>query len=230
MAMPADKIAAARTATAAAVDVIRDGVWFAIISGARSARPVYPAKGMAVADERTRREAREAVLKLQARGGTAMSNWLRLAYELFQSSPATLRHAILLTDGLNGDWPGRLASAIGLCEGTFRCDCRGVRTGWQVSELRRISTALLGTVDIVPDPAGLEASKRGDAETATARLGRAVTLTHQAGNQDTARLPSRVVDVVDEATGTVRLKKQVEAADEMALDSRSTKTVRVKNQ
>jgi len=34
--------------------------------------------------------------------------------------------------------------------------------------------------------------------------------------------------VVDEATGTVRLKKQVEAADAMALDSRSTKTVRTK--
>jgi von Willebrand factor type A C-terminal domain len=37
-----------------------------------------------------------------------------------------------------------------------------------------------------------------------------------------------VVDVVDEATGTVRLKKQVDAADEMALDSRSTKTVRTR--
>jgi len=44
----------------------------------------------------------------------------------------------------------------------------------------------------------------------------------------TARLLSKVVDVLDEATGTVRLKK-VEAADEMALDTRSTRTVRVKN-
>jgi von Willebrand factor type A C-terminal domain len=78
---------------------------------------------------------------------------------------------------------------------------------------------------------GLEAAKRGDEETATARLGRAVALAHQAGNQDTARLLSKVVEVVDEATGTVRLKKKVEAADEMALDTRSTKTVRVrKNQ
>ena len=40
---------------------------------------------------------------------------------------------------------------------------------------------------------------------------------------------SKVVDVVDEATGTVRLKKRVAAADEMALDTRSTKTVRVKS-
>jgi succinate dehydrogenase/fumarate reductase flavoprotein subunit len=77
---------------------------------------------------------------------------------------------------------------------------------------------------------GLEASKRGDAETATARLGRAVALAHQAGNEDTARLLANVVDVVDEAAGTVRLKKKVTAADEMALDTRSTKTVRVKKE
>ena len=75
---------------------------------------------------------------------------------------------------------------------------------------------------------GLDASKRGDEQTATARLGRAVALAHQAGNEDTARLLSKVVDVVDEMTGTVRLKKKVEAADEMALDTRSSKTVRVK--
>ena len=43
-----------------------------------------------------------------------------------------------------------------------------------------------------------------------------------------ARLLARVVDVVDEATGTVRLKKKVDAAAEMALDTRSTKTVRVR--
>jgi len=37
------------------------------------------------------------------------------------------------------------------------------------------------------------------------------------------------VDVVDTATGTVRLKKKVEDADEMALDTRSTKTVRTRS-
>ena len=34
--------------------------------------------------------------------------------------------------------------------------------------------------------------------------------------------------VVDAATGTVRLKAKVEEADEMTLETRSTKTVRVK--
>ncbi len=272
MGMPISKVVQACAATAAAVDVIRDGAWFAIIGGARNAQRVYPADGtMALADERTREEAKQAVRKLGLRGGTAMSAWLRLAYQMFQSCPATLRHAILLTGGPNIERRNRrLDAAIEQCAGAYRCDCRGVGTGWQVSELRKISTALLGTVDIVPDPAGLaadfeemmrgamskqlpdvlfrvrvayyagqeepadaiqeglEASRRGDRETATAELGRAVALAHRAGNEDTARLLSKVVDVLDEATGTVRLKQKVETADEMALDIRSTKTVRVK--
>src|SRR5262245_49113644 len=47
---------------------------------------------------------------------------------------------------------------------------------------------------------GLAANKRGDEELATARLGRAVALAHQEGNEETARLLASVVDVVDEAT------------------------------
>ena len=371
---PPTKLAEARAATAVAVDVIRDGTWFAIVAGTSTSWPVYPADGsMAVAGERTRAEAKSALRQLRASGGTAIGQWLRLAHQIFQTSPATLRHAILLTDGKNQhETPEELAAAVSLCEGVFRCDCRGVGTDWEVGELRKISTALLGTVDIVVDPAalaadfealareamskqlpdvllrvwtpqgavvkfvklvapaiddltgrrvaagaqagdyptgawapgesrdyhvavtvnpaglgqemlaarvslvasspdgqqvlgqglirvtwtddealstrinsrvagytgqaelaaaiaeGLEASKRGDEDLATARLGRAVALAHQAGNEETAKLLAHVVDVVDEATGTVRLKKRVDAAAEMALDSRSTKTVRVR--
>jgi VWA domain-containing protein len=75
---------------------------------------------------------------------------------------------------------------------------------------------------------GLAARKAGDLETATAKLGRAVSLAHESGNEDTAKLLARVVDVVDPATGTVRLKSRVADADEMTLDTRSDKTVRVK--
>jgi hypothetical protein len=57
---------------------------------------------------------------------------------------------------------------------------------------------------------------------------RAVALAQQSGNEDTAKLLAKVVDVVDAATGTVRLKNKVEDADEMALDTRSTKTVRTR--
>jgi hypothetical protein len=280
----------------------------------------------------------------------------------------------LLTDGKNQhETPERLAAELSQCEGIFSCDCRGVGTDWEVGEMRRISSALLGTVDIVPDPAGLaadfaemmqnamgkqvadvsrrvwtpqhatlkfvkqvaptvedltgrrtqsgpqagdyptgawgasegrdyhvcvqvtpgavgqemlgarislvaadpsgqaeilgqglvralwtddealstringhiahytgqaelaqviqeglEARKRGDEDTATARLGRAVALAEESGNDGTAKLLAKVVDVVDAASGTVRLKKKVDDADEMALDTRSTKTVRTR--
>ena len=75
---------------------------------------------------------------------------------------------------------------------------------------------------------GLDLRKVGDFDGATAKLGRAVQLASASGNADTAKLLSKVVDVVDAATGTVRLKARVAQADEMTLETRSTKTVRVK--
>jgi hypothetical protein len=75
---------------------------------------------------------------------------------------------------------------------------------------------------------GLEARKAGDVETATAKLGRAVQLATETGHSDTAKLLSKVVDVEDARTGTVRLKRKVEAVDEMTLDTRSSKTMRVR--
>jgi len=374
MRSPRTKIQQARAATAAAVDVIRDGVAFAVIAGTDQAQPIFPLDyGLAVADDQSRFLAKQAVAGALPRGGTAIGQWLRLAHSMFLSHPAALRHAILLTDGRNEhETPEELGEAIGLCEGVFSCDCRGVGTDWEVGELRRISSALLGTVDIVPDPSGLaadfaammetamgkqvadvslrvwtpqhaavrflkqvapvvedltgrraqsgpqagdyptgawgtgesrdyhlcvrvtpagigqemlaarvslvtatasgpevlgqglvravwtndealstringsvahytgqaelaqviqeglEARKQGDEETATAKLGRAVALAEQSGNDGTAKLLAKVVDVMDAASGTVRLKKQVDDADEMALDTRSTKTVRTK--
>jgi hypothetical protein len=83
------------------------------------------------AGERTRAEARRAAAGLGIRGGTAIGQWLRLAFQIFQSCPAALRHAILLTDGQNvHETPEELAAAIELCEGVFRCDCRGIGTDW----------------------------------------------------------------------------------------------------
>ncbi|WP_019631837.1 VWA domain-containing protein [Actinomadura atramentaria] len=72
---------------------------------------------------------------------------------------------------------------------------------------------------------GLAARREGDEETATARLGRAVVLARQVGNEQVADLLDRVVDVLDAASGTVRLKKDVAKADEMSLDTRSVRTV-----
>jgi hypothetical protein len=75
---------------------------------------------------------------------------------------------------------------------------------------------------------GLAARKAGDQGKAEDRLGRAVVLAHESGHAESLRLLGGVVDILDVETGTVRLKPRVMDADEMALDTRSTKTVRVK--
>lgn len=74
---------------------------------------------------------------------------------------------------------------------------------------------------------GLEARSHGDVEQATALLGKAVQMANQTGNDATAKLLRNVVDVQDAETGTVKLKAQVAKEDEMALDTRSTKTIRL---
>jgi hypothetical protein len=75
---------------------------------------------------------------------------------------------------------------------------------------------------------GLAAKATGDADTATAKLGRAVQLAKQTGNDEATSRLRKIVDVEDADTGTVRLKRDVAKLDEMELDTRSTKTTRVK--
>ncbi|WP_328944622.1 VWA domain-containing protein [Streptomyces sp. NBC_00250] len=372
---PATKMRGAREATAAAVDTLRDGTSFAVVAGTHVAKEVYPGNGrLAVADARTRADAKESLRRLSAGGGTAIGTWLRLADRLLSSADLTIRHGILLTDGRNEhETPEELRAALDACAGRFTCDARGVGTDWEVKEVTGIASALLGTADIVADPSaladdftsmmgnamgkgvadvalrlwtpvgveisfvkqvaptvedltgrrteagpragdyptgswgdesrdyhvsvrvpqaavgqemlaarvsliapdplggdpkplsqglvravwtddlamstsinpqvahytgqaeladviqqGLDARKSGDHDGATAKLGRAVQLAAASGNADTAKLLSKVVDVVDAATGTVRLKAKVAEADEMTLETRSTKTVRVK--
>ncbi|MEV7245743.1 VWA domain-containing protein [Streptomyces sp. NPDC093248] len=372
---PPAKMRNARDATAAAVDTLRDGTHFAVVGGTHVAKEVYPGGGrLAVADATTREQAKQALRRLGAGGGTAIGTWLRLADRLLSSADVAIRHGILLTDGRNEhESPQDLRAALDECAGRFTCDARGVGTDWEVKEVTGIASALLGTADIVADPAGLAADftrmmetamgkevadvalrvwtpvganlrfvkqvapaveeltgrrieagpragdyptgswgdesrdyhlcvevpaaglgqemlaarislvvpqpdgqvrnlggqglvravwtddmaastsinpqvahytgqaelaqaiqqgldlrKAGDFERATAKLGRAVQLANVSGNADTAKLLSKVVDVVDAATGTVRLKTKVAEADEMTLETRSTKTVRVK--
>src|SRR3984885_6729737 len=85
MDFPPEKILAAR----AAVDVIRDGARFGIVAGTSTAWPVYPTDGsMAVADARTRAEARQAVAGLRSNGGAAIGQWLRPPPRVFPPHPA----------------------------------------------------------------------------------------------------------------------------------------------
>ena len=75
---------------------------------------------------------------------------------------------------------------------------------------------------------GLAAKAAGDAATATTKLGRAVQLAAETGNDEATSKLRKVVDIDDEKEGTVRLKAAVAKADEMALDTASTKTTRIK--
>jgi hypothetical protein len=364
MAYPIAKFRAAAAATAAAIDTLRDGTWFAIVRSTHAAEQVFPRGGLARASNETRGEAKRALKRMWPEGGTAMGQWLLLARELLATRPAAIAHAILLTDGRNeSEPPAALDSALAACSGWFQCDCRGVGTDWDVQELRKIATGLLGTVDVVAEPSaldadfrsmmnasmskltggvalrlwtpagarvrflrqvspeivditsrrtpvdertadyptgawgaesrdyhlsvqvqakeigaemlaarvsifggqleapalvkalwtddeqissrtnrrvghyteqaelakaiqgGLEARKAGDEATAALKLGRAVQIAAHSGNDNTTQLLHALVEIDDAATGAVRLKPTVDHADEMALDSRSTRTV-----
>ncbi|HYN66286.1 MAG TPA: VWA domain-containing protein [Ornithinibacter sp.] len=370
--MTGENIAAVRLAAAAALDQVLDGVWFAVVAGSHQAQLAYPQDGrsaMVRMDERTRAQAKAAVAGFRADGGTAMGTWLTLATRLFAAVPsATQRHAILLTDGYNQhESPEQLSAAIEGARGHFQCDCRGVGSSWQVAEVRRIATALLGSVDLIAQPAemasdfeqimrrsmgrgvasaalrvwapqgsqvlfvrqvsptvedltgrrqevnsltgayptgawgdesrdyhvavrlpakavgqeqlaarvqvavadvvvaqglvkamwssddaltaridpavahytgqaelaeaiqdGLAAKAAGDTETATVKLGRAVQLAAETGNEEATSRLRKIVEIDDADTGTIRLKRSVSKLDEMALDTASTKTTRVK--
>ena len=75
---------------------------------------------------------------------------------------------------------------------------------------------------------GLAAKSAGDEATATTKLGRAVQLATESGNTEATTKLRKVVDITDARTGTVRLKKAVDKVDEMALDTASTKTTRIR--
>jgi hypothetical protein len=152
---------AAKQAAMVALDHILDGTYFAVVAGNHKAYLAYPmvqsGAGMVRMDARTRAEARRAISFFRADGGTAMGNWLNLARALFDSiGNLAQKHAILLTDGENhNETPQQLDAAIRSSIGQFQVDCRGVGVDWKVPEIRSIAQALLGTVDIIPNPSQL---------------------------------------------------------------------------
>lgn len=159
MDIPPTKIRAARQAARVALAEIVDGTWFAVVAGSSKARMIYPPQPeMVQMSDATRIEATQALDGLRPQGGTAIGTWLLSVLTLFQRCPATKRHAILLTDGrIEGEAPNVLDEALRQSAGFFQCDCRGIGDDWVVDELRRISSTLLGTVDIVAQPEQLEA-------------------------------------------------------------------------
>ncbi len=163
------RIEEARRAGAVAVDTLRDGVAFAVIQGTNRARQVYPDDGLAIVSERTRAEAKARIATLKATSGTAIGTWLLAARELMLTAPGAIHHALLLTDGQNYERPDRFAAALAACEGVFQCDARGVGADWNVEELRRIATALLGSVALLREPADIAADFQAVIQTVMGR-------------------------------------------------------------
>ena len=152
------KMRGAITATQAAIDTIDNGVHFAVIGGTTGAYMIYPREGLATADDRSREEAKQMVGRVRPKGGTAMGAWLMAAAYLVAKRPDAIAHALLLTDGKNQNQaPGELEANIAECVGRFQCDARGLGVDWDIDELRKVASGLLGTVDIIPRPEDMHA-------------------------------------------------------------------------
>ncbi|MFD5460216.1 vWA domain-containing protein [Streptomyces olivaceus] len=200
---PPTKMRNARDATAAAIDTLRDGVHFTVVAGTHVAKEVYPGNGqLAVADQTTRERAKQALRRLSAGGGTAIGTWLRLADRLLSTADVAIRHGILLTDGRNEhESPEGLGAALDSCAGRFTCDARGVGTDWEVKEVTGIASALLGTADIVADPAGLAGDFTRMMETAMGKEVADVALRLWTPVGTTVRFVKQVAPTVEELTG-----------------------------
>ena len=91
---------------------------------------------------------------------------------------------------------------------------------------RRVAEALGETelADLIQE--GVDSHRVGDVSRATDRLGRAVQLATEAGNDEAVERLGALVDIEDAATGRVRPKAKVEEIDVMIAETRSTRTVR----
>jgi hypothetical protein len=363
------KMMAAKEAIVQIVNLLPTDAAFFIVTGASRSQLLVP---LVNAAPENKLRAISQVKNISANGGTLMSGWLNTALGEFNKMPQAICQALLLTDGQNDPSDERdLAETLAACEGKFQCECRGVGTDWQVSQLQQVASRLLGSTDIIPSPdriaadfqeiltqamgktisdvslrlwtpqgakvlfckqvspeivdvtdrarsvnermvdyptgawgnnesrdyhfciqinagnigdemlagraslitttngqetkiteakilatwtedeaktakidrrvahytgqaelaqsiqEGLEARAQGNIEVATVKLGKAVKLAHDSGNEATAKLLRTVVDIEDAAAGTVRIKRAVAKEDEMMLETRSTKTARI---
>jgi hypothetical protein len=203
MADPSTKLTAAKRATAAAIDALRDGVPFAVVAGNHEAMMAFPDHpGLVPASAKSRAAAKRAVTQLVAGGGTAMGQWLQLADQLFAGSTAEVKQGILLTDGRNEhETTEQLDAILRGCEGRFVCDSRGVGANWSGSELRKIASALLGTADGLPDPAGLVADFTAMTEAAMGKSYGELKLRLWTPAGATIRFVKQVFPQVEDLTG-----------------------------
>ncbi|GLY93267.1 hypothetical protein Acsp02_05230 [Actinoplanes sp. NBRC 103695] len=156
-----DKMANARRATIAAIEMLPEGARFAVVAGDTEARMVYPRDfGLATAGSRARREARAAIRATEPSGGTHIGVWLGLARRLLADRPDDVRHVTLLTDGQNQEQPGVLTRALDDCRDVFQCDARGIGADWNADELIAIAETLRGQARAITATTDLAADFR----------------------------------------------------------------------
>jgi hypothetical protein len=153
--MSGAKMIAAKGAIVQLIDLLPTDAAFFIVTGSSRAKLLIPVIN-AVPENKLRAIAQ--VRAISANGGTLMSTWINTALGEFNKMPQAICQAVLLTDGQNDSSDDRdLEHALAASEGKFQCDCRGVGTDWQVSQLQAIASKLLGTTDIIPSPDRLAA-------------------------------------------------------------------------
>ncbi len=156
--MGGEKIHAAKAAMIKIVSLLSEDTSFFIVTGASKAGVIVP---VSKATKTNKEQAIASIKGISAGGGTVISRWLFESLKQFQKMPRALRQALLLTDGQNDESDEKqLNEVLQRCEGVFQCDCRGVGTDWQVNQLQLISGKLLGTTDIIPNAAMIEADFR----------------------------------------------------------------------
>ncbi|MFE6906661.1 protein kinase domain-containing protein [Streptomyces erythrochromogenes] len=170
---------AVRGAVAAAVDSLDDGAAFALVAGSDHARMLYPDTLRLVgASTETKAEARAALAGMQPVGAAAFGRWLRLTDRLLTAHGNSVRAAVLLTDlKATAEGPEELSAVLASCAGRFACHARGIGTDWDVAQVRAITTALPGTMDIVMEPAAPTSSLTGELVSLVARTRRAFART-----------------------------------------------------
>jgi uncharacterized protein YegL len=165
--MGGGKIHAAKEAIIKLITLLPEDAHFFIVTGSSKAKVIVPVIA-ATADNKY--QAIASVKNILANGGTLMSTWLTEALAQFQKMPNAIRQALLLTDGQNDESDEQaLKKVLQRSEGVFQCDCRGVGTDWRVNQLRQIAAKLLGTTDIIPNAAMIEADFRAILEKAMSK-------------------------------------------------------------
>ncbi len=210
--MQGDRIHAAIAAVQGAIEQLDERSWIFVVAFDSTATIVLRPTRATAAGKQT---ASEALGRIHAAGGTAMSTALKAARMLFAEHEGAIKQAIFLTDGKNeSEAAAQVALELARCEGQFQCDAWGVGTDWKIGEVQEIARMLLGKAALVPEASGVEAAFRGAIEKARGKALREVRLRLWTPQTATLRQIKQATPTLEDMTGRLRAvgPQQVELA------------------